>query len=179
MIKKQTFEELLTLRKTTLQYKQTAHFPVSVLLNNIRSMYNVGSIFRTCDAANIQELILTGFTPSPPRKEIDKTALGATESVSWHYEPNITIALQKQKALKKQIIAVELTNKSKNYTMLSKITQPICLILGNELTGIDNEVLQHCDAAVEIPMLGVKHSLNVGVAAGIAIFEAIKAFDNI
>jgi tRNA G18 (ribose-2'-O)-methylase SpoU len=176
MINKLSFEEISNLRKTTEQHKQSKHFPISIMLYNIRSIYNVGTIFRTCDAANIKELILTGYTPSPPRNEIKKTALGATESVTWRYETDIIAAINKQKAQNELIVAVELTNNSKPHNILSSLNVPICLILGNELAGIDNTILEHCDEVIEIPMFGVKHSLNVGVAAGIVIYEAIKTY---
>ena len=174
MIKKLSYEEILKVRKTATQFKQNSHFPISVMLDNVRSMYNVGSIFRTCDAANVTELILTGYTPYPPRNEIEKTALGASESVNWKYEKNIfdAIKIRKDKGIK--IIAVELTNKSRNYDTFTEADFPCCLVFGNELTGIDDCVLEACDDAVEIPMYGIKHSLNVGVCVGIAIFEAIK-----
>ena len=174
MIKKLLYEEILKNRKTVEQFKQNIHFPISIMLHNIRSLYNVGTLFRTCDAANINELILTGFTPHPPRLEIEKTALGATNSVIWSYEKNIFDAIQKQKNKGEKIIAVELTNNGRQYNSLAKNDCPMCLIFGNELTGIDDDVLECCDDAIEIPMYGVKHSLNVGVCAGIVIFEAIK-----
>ena len=175
---KLSYNEILNLRKTVEQCKQTPRFPISVMLYNIRSMYNVGTVFRTCDAANIKELILTGYTPHPPRKEIEKTSLGATDSVIWRYETDIITAISKQKSQKELIIAVEQTNDSKAHSTLSTFGEPICLIFGNELTGIDDKVLAFCDNAVEIQMFGVKHSLNVGVAAGIAIYEAIKPYIN-
>lgn len=174
MIRKLNYEEILKIRKTTTQFKQSSHFPVSVMLNNIRSMYNVGSIFRTCDAANINELILTGYTPYPPRSEIEKTALGASESVNWKYEHNIFDAIQVQKDKGEKIIAVELTNESIGYDTFTLSDFPCCLVFGNELTGINDYVLELCNSAIEIPMYGIKHSLNVGVCAGITIFEAIK-----
>lgn len=173
MIKKLSYEEILKNRKTIEQFKENIHFPISVILYNIRSMYNVGTFFRTCDAANINELILTGFTPHPPRNEIEKTALGATNSVNWRYEKNIFEAINKQKETNK-VIAVELTQNGKKYDALIENDFPLCLVFGNELTGIDDNVLECCDDAIEIPMYGVKHSLNVGVCGGIVIFEAIK-----
>ena len=174
MIRKLSFEEILKNRKTKDQFKQSKHFPISIMLYNIRSMYNVGTFFRTCDAANVSELILTGFTPHPPRIEIEKTALGATDSVNWIYEKNIFEAIKMQKNKGEKIIAVELTNISRQYNSLKKEDYPLCLIFGNELTGIDDSVLECCDDAIEIPMYGIKHSLNVGVCGGIAIFEAVN-----
>jgi len=174
MIKKLTFEELLYARKNIYDAKTAKKFPVSVILNNIRSLYNVGSIFRTCDSAFVNELILTGFTPFPPRKEIEKTALGATETVAWRYEKNIIDAIKFQKSKGEKIIAVEITNTKRSCFSLDAKDFPVCFVLGNELTGIDDYVLVECDDAIEIPMFGVKHSLNVSVAAGVVIYEAVR-----
>jgi tRNA G18 (ribose-2'-O)-methylase SpoU len=174
MIRKLSYLEILDTRKTTEQFKESEHFPVSVMLNNVRSMYNVGSIFRTCDAANVKELILTGYTPYPPRIEIEKTALGASDSVTWRYDKNIIDAIKTQKEKCEKIIAVELTNNSRQYNALTKSDFPCCFVFGNELMGIDDYVLELCDDAIALPMHGVKHSLNVAVCAGIVIFEAIN-----
>jgi tRNA G18 (ribose-2'-O)-methylase SpoU len=175
-VKKLTYEEILKQRPTIEQYLKRSKNPVSVMLDNIRSLYNVGSIFRTCDAAAVDELILTGYTPHPPRKEIDKTALGATATVQWKYFEDIKEAIAEQHKKKHQVIAVELTDTARDYDSLQLNDYPLCLVLGNELTGIDDDVLELCDSAIIIPMYGVKHSLNVGVAAGIAIYEAVKYF---
>jgi 23S rRNA (guanosine2251-2'-O)-methyltransferase len=173
--------EILAERKTAEDSIRCVRHPVSVLLHNVRSLYNVGSVFRTCDSAMVSDLILCGFTPYPPRKEIEKTALGAIESVPWRYEKNIFKAIDYIKSCSIKLIAVELTDSSRQYDSLAADEFPLCLVLGNELTGIDNEVLAQCDDAIEIPMHGVKHSLNVSVAAGIAIYESVriwKSFHN-
>ncbi len=174
MIRKLLYEELLNERKSIVEIRNLPKHPVSVILHNIRSLYNVGSIFRTCDSALINELILTGYTPHPPRKEIDKTALGATETVNWRYEKDILEAIAAQKAKNEKIFAVELTNRKRMYDSIRKSEFPVCLLFGNELSGVDDFVLAECDDAIEIPMFGVKHSLNVSVAAGIAIYAAIN-----
>lgn len=153
---------------------QAKRHPVSLLLHNVRSLYNVGSAFRTADSALARELILTGYTPHPPRKEIQKTALGATESVPWRYFVEISDAINTLKNEGLRIIALEITNKKRHYDSLLSNEFPLCLVLGNELTGLDDSVLELCHDAVEIPMYGVKHSLNVSVAAGIALFEAVR-----
>jgi tRNA G18 (ribose-2'-O)-methylase SpoU len=176
MIRKLNYEELLQARKNIDEVKTAKKLPISVILNNVRSLYNVGTIFRTCDSAFVNELILTGFTPFPPRKEIEKTALGATESVVWRYEENIIDAIKFQKSKGEKIVAVEITDTGKSCFSLETQDFPICFVLGNELTGIDTSVLNECDDAIEIPMFGVKHSLNVGVAAGIVIYEAVRIF---
>ena len=178
MIRKLLYEEIIKNRKTSEQFKSSFHFPISVILHNVRSMYNVGTFFRTCDSANISELILTGYTPFPPRLEIEKTALGATNSVCWRYEKNIFEEIKNQKEQKKKIIAVELTNNGRQYNSLSEDDFPMCLIFGNELTGIEDNVLEYCDDAIEVPMYGVKHSLNVGVCGGIVIYEAVGVTKN-
>lgn len=151
---------------------------VTVVLQDIRSMYNVGSIFRTADAMRIERLILTGYTPAPPRPEIKKTALGADETVPWTYERDIFVALNAERARGSHLIALELTSTSVPISTLSTLfpatPSRITLVLGNEISGVSDDVLAICDASVEIPMEGVKHSLNVAVAAGIAMYEAIK-----
>jgi 23S rRNA (guanosine2251-2'-O)-methyltransferase len=148
--------------------------PVVVLVDNVRSLYNVGSIFRTSDGAMIQKLILTGFTPHPPRKEIDKTALGATLSVPWEYvkHPLDAIATMKEQGVR--ICCLELTDRSVLYTEIQPTQFPLCLIIGNEITGVSPDIIRACDAAFEIPMFGTKQSLNVAVAYGIAVFELAR-----
>jgi len=178
MIKKLTYEELLQARKNIEEAKISNKFPISIILDNVRSLYNVGSIFRTCDSAFVNELILTGFTPFPPRKEITKTALGATETVVWRYEKNIIEAIKTQKNKCEKIIAVEISNTKRNCFSLTVEDFPACFVFGNELSGVSDEVLKECDDAVEIPMFGVKHSLNVGVAAGIVIYAAVQNLVN-
>ncbi len=173
-MKKLLHAEILEERLSPEESKEVDRFPVSVMLDNIRSLYNVGSIFRTCDSARVAKLIMCGFTPHPPRKEIEKTALGAVDTVPWQYEKDILKAIKEQKELGVKVIAVELTDEKREYTDLKPEEYPICLVLGNELSGISDEVLAACDDAIEIPMHGVKHSLNVGVAAGITIFESVR-----
>ena len=173
-MKKLIHSEILVERLSIEEATTIERHPVSVLLSNIRSLYNVGSMFRTCDAALVQELILCGYTPHPPREEIEKTALGAVDTVPWKYhkkEENAILEL-KEKGIK--VIALEITDKKKNYDELIYQDFPLCIVLGNEISGIDNNVLDLCDNAIEIPMYGVKHSLNVSVAGGIAIFEAVR-----
>lgn len=156
-------------------FRSAEKFPIYVLLQNIRSMWNVGAIFRSCDAARIQQVIITGYTATPPRKEIDKTALGATEWVSWEYIQNPIDAITRLKSNGVTIAALELTTSAIPYDSLSKKYFPLCLIVGNEVSGIDDDVLAHCDLSLEIPQYGVKHSLNAAVSVGIALFELIKA----
>jgi 23S rRNA (guanosine2251-2'-O)-methyltransferase len=177
-MKKLTHAEILKERLTPTESLNTKRMPVALMLHNIRSLYNVGSLFRTADSARLSELIMCGFTPHPPRKEIEKTALGAVDSVPWKYYENISDAIDEQKIKGVKVIALELTNKKRQYTSLKKNEFPLCLVLGNELIGIDDEVLNLCDDAIEIPMYGVKHSLNVSVSAGIAVYEALRKWES-
>ncbi|MBM2816337.1 MAG: SpoU rRNA methylase [Ignavibacteria bacterium] len=150
--------------------------PVTLILHNIRSLYNVGSIFRTADSALLKEVVLCGFTPHPPRKEIDKTALGATQTVPWRYFHKIEDAINTLKSESNKILALEITDEQRNYQSITTGEFPLCLVLGNELTGIDDDVLALCDGSIEIPMYGTKHSLNVAVAAGIAAYELVSVW---
>ncbi|CAN5466173.1 RNA methyltransferase [soil metagenome] len=177
-MRKLTHEELLARRLTVAEASTVRRHAVTVVLQDIRSMYNVGSIFRTADAMRIERLILTGYTPTPPRPEIKKTALGADETVPWLYEGDIFVALEAERARGSVLVALELTTTSVPISTLSTLspTTPsrITLVLGNEISGVSDDVLAMCDISVEIPMEGVKHSLNVAVAAGIAMYEAIR-----
>jgi len=173
-MRKLSHAELLKIRKTNESIAVADRHPVSVILSDVRSLYNVGSTFRTCDSALVSELILTGFTPYPPRKEIEKTALGAVETVPWKYFRNIADAIDYQRTKHYKIAALEITDNYVNYDELPFASYPICIIAGNELTGIDNKVLDLCDFSIQIPMYGVKHSLNVSIATGIAIYSAIR-----
>lgn len=173
-MKKLLYQDILKIRKTIEEIQNTPRHPISIMLHNIRSAYNVGSIFRTADSALVEKIILCGFTPYPPDKEIEKTSLGATQTVPWIYQKDIITAIKNEKDQGKKIIAVELTDSSKPYYSLQKSDYPICLIFGNEISGIDDYVLDHCDAAIDIPMYGIKHSLNVSVATGIVVYEALK-----
>jgi 23S rRNA (guanosine2251-2'-O)-methyltransferase len=174
-------DELLAARLTIAEAQSatTQRHPVSLLLHNIRSLYNVGSIFRTADAGLAQHLHLAGYTPHPPRKEIEKTALGAVETVPWTYHQHTLDAVRALRTQGVTVLALELTPQSRSIASplaFSVNDFPLCLVLGNEITGVDDEVLRECDGAVAIPMYGVKHSLNVGVATGIALFFAVEAW---
>jgi tRNA G18 (ribose-2'-O)-methylase SpoU len=174
-MKKLKHNEILQLRISEEQSKSIQRHRIKLILHNIRSLYNVGSIFRTADSALVSEIVLCGYTPHPPRKEIEKTALGAVNTVPWSYYQNIEDAINKFRSENWKIAALELCDKSRPYNSLNQNDFPLCIILGNELNGIDDEVIEKCDFAIEIPMYGVKHSLNVSVAAGIAVYEAVKS----
>ncbi len=173
-MRKRSYEELLDQRLTNEQALAARRHPLSLLLCNIRSQYNVGSIFRTADAALLEEVILCGFTPRPPRREIEKTALGAVDSVPWRYDESACEAIDAIKKSGRKVLALELTEGGGSYDALQASDFPLCLVLGNEVSGIDSEILAVCDGAIEIPMYGVKHSLNVSVATGVAVFAALR-----
>lgn len=149
---------------------------IFVVLDNVRSAQNVGSFFRTCDSLNVEKIYLCGITSVPPNKEIFKTALGATESVKWEYFESTFNCIKHLKDNEiNNIICVEQTKKS---VLLNKFdfnfNKNICLVFGNEIEGVSNEILELADHCVEIPQLGTKHSLNVSVAAGIVIWEVLS-----
>ncbi len=178
-MKKLSHAEILPNRLTPEIALANKRHPVTLILDNIRSLYNVGSIFRTADAALVSEIILCGYTPAPPRIEIEKTALGAVDTVPWKYVQNAVNAVLELQQKGRKVFAVEITDSSRDYDALTEEDFPLVLVLGNELVGIDSEVLAVCDGALEIPMYGVKHSLNVSVAAGIAVFEAVKIWRSV
>ncbi len=148
--------------------------PIIGLLDNIRSLYNVGSMFRTSDGARLQLLLLCGFTPNPPRKEIEKTALGATATVPWKSFPTTLEGIRHAKSLGARIYLLEHTTDSIPYYTVSPSSFPVCLVVGNELTGVAPEAVAEADGALEIPMYGSKQSLNAAVAYGIAVFDLLR-----
>lgn len=177
-MKKLTHEEVGKKRITLEQSGTVKRHPIYVIADNIRSIYNVGSIFRTSDAALIEKLYLTGYTPHPPRQEIEKVALGATKSVLWEYVSNPADAVRRLKSEGVKIASLEITDSSRTYYDVSKNDFPLCLVLGNELTGVSQEVIELSDISLEIPQYGYKHSMNVSVAYGIAVFELIRIWKN-
>jgi 23S rRNA (guanosine2251-2'-O)-methyltransferase len=157
-------------RKNLEEYKQAAKLQLVVVLDNLRSMYNVGSIFRTADAFLVKKIILCGITPQPPHREIHKTALGSTESVEWIYYKEIADAVGDLKKQGFQIIGVEQTDETLPLNDFTVDTPgKYALVLGNEINGISDEVMPLLDLCLEIPQYGTKHSLNVSVVAGIVI----------
>ncbi|MCI0449178.1 MAG: RNA methyltransferase [Chlorobi bacterium] len=173
-MRKLTHEEVGKKRISLDEAKKIKRHPIYVLCDNIRSIYNIGSIFRTSDAALIEKLYLTGYTPCPPRPEIEKVALGSTNSVPWKYVKNPLEAVKKLKTEGVKIVPLEITQNSRSYTEITKQDFPLCLILGNELTGVSNELIEQSDFSIEIPQYGFKHSINVSVAYGIAVFELVR-----
>ena len=152
---------------------QSVRIPVSVVLDNIRSLHNVGAIFRSADGAGIEKLWLCGITGYPPQGEIAKTALGAEESVAWEYAEDAIEVVRQHKARGYQIVLLEQVDTSISYDEFIP-DKPVCLVVGNEVDGIMDELEQLADAALEIPMAGVKNSLNVAVAFGIVAFHLTR-----
>ena len=157
------------------EFKEADKIPVCILLDNVRSLHNVGSVFRTADAFRIEKIYLTGITGIPPHREIQKTALGATESVSWEYAENPGALVQELKIKGYQIIVVEQTTESISLqdVELSR-NQKYCLVFGNEVNGVSDEVIESADVAIEIPQSGTKHSINISVCVGIVVWEMFK-----
>jgi len=142
-----------------------------VIAHNIRSLHNVGAIFRTAEGAGVNKIYLTGYSGYPPRKEIDKVALGSQMRISWEYKKNISVLIKKLKQQKYSILALEQDKKSIDYKEFKPKKQKIALIIGNEIRGISNQLKNQADTILEIPMLGNRRSLNVSVAFGVAVFE--------
>ncbi len=154
------------------EFKEQEKLPVVVVLDNVRSMHNVGSVFRTADGFSIEKVVLCGITAQPPHRDIEKTALGATLSVDWiHYEDTLT-AVEKLRAEGYQIIAIE---QAENSTMLNifklDTNQKYALIFGNEVNGVSDEVMEKIDECIEIPQFGTKHSFNIVISAGIVLWD--------
>ena len=172
--KKLKLEELGRIDVET--FKQTEKIPLVVVLDNVRSMHNVGAVFRTADAFFVEKIILCGITPQPPHREIHKAALGATESVYWIYEKDISTALENLKKENFRILGIEQTTDSEIITdFVIKKNEKYALVLGNEVDGLSDEALSLYDTFLEIPQLGTKHSLNVSVCGGIVMWEFFKS----
>ena len=164
-------------RLSITEFKQSKKIPVVVVLDNVRSQNNIGSVFRTADAFRLESIILCGITSKPPHREIHKTALGATESVHWEYQEETSQVIKELKAGGYQILAVEQAENSVSLEQLRLVhDQKYALVFGHEIRGVDQKVVDMCDQCVEIPQYGTKHSLNISVAAGIVIWDVFKQF---
>jgi len=162
-------------RPSIADFKTTEKLPICIILDNIRSLHNVGSAFRTADAFRAEKIILTGITGTPPHREIEKTALGATASVAWHYVEQPSIAVTQLKKEGYRIIAIEQTTDSIPLHQIQfSRNEKIALVFGNEVNGVSEDVIALADVAVEIPQEGTKHSLNISVCAGIVMWEFFK-----
>jgi 23S rRNA (guanosine2251-2'-O)-methyltransferase len=162
-------------RKSVDEFKQSEKIPLIVVLENVRSAYNVGSVFRTADAFLLEAIYICGYTCTPPHKEIKKTALGAEESVSWKHFENTNFAIQALHGSGYKIFAVEQATGS---TMLNDLNyagnDKIAVIFGNEVTGVEETTIQQCEGCIEIPQSGMKHSLNIATAAGVVLWELVR-----
>lgn len=162
-------------RKTAAECRSAEKIPVIAVLENVRSAYNVGSVFRTADAFLIQSVYLVGYTAFPPHKEIKKTALGAEESVDWKHFKYISEALDDLRKMNYVVWAVEQATGS---TSLEKLkydgSKGLAVVFGNEVTGVEQDTIAQCDGCLEIPQLGMKHSLNIATAAGVVLWEMIR-----
>jgi len=160
-------------RKTIEEFKAAEKTPLVLVMDNVRSMHNVGSVFRTADAFLIQGIVLCGYTPVPPHRDIQKTALGATETVQWQYYATTVEAVNALKTAGYRVLAIE---QAENSIMLDQFQpekggQPLALVFGNEVSGVDAEVMKLVDGCIEIPQLGMKHSLNISVSTGIVVWD--------
>jgi len=178
-MRKLTHQEIAKKRTPLDEIRAKKRLPIFAMADNVRSLYNVGSIFRTSDGAMIQKLFLTGFTPHPPRKEIDKTALGATRTVPWEHFHNPLDAIQELKNHGVKICALELTTSSRPYFDVQPSEFPLCLVIGNEITGVSEKIIASADIAVDIPMFGNKQSLNVAVAYGIVVYDFVRLLTSV
>jgi 23S rRNA (guanosine2251-2'-O)-methyltransferase len=159
-------------RASVAEFKALEKFPVVVVLDNVRSMHNVGSVFRTADGFAVEHIYLCGITAQPPHREIEKTALGATQSISWSYYMNVLDAINNLRSQGYWIIAIEQAVDSvmlQNFPIAAG--EKYALIFGNEVNGVTQEVMNNIDACIEIPQFGTKHSFNIVVSAGIVLWD--------
>ena len=156
-------------------FKAQKKIPITVILDNVRSLHNVGSTFRTADGFAIEKIILCGITGTPPHREIEKTALGATQSVDWEYHPTIETVIQQLKKDNYRLLAIEQATGSTALHQLSLDSkEKYALVFGNEVHGVSDEFMQAADACIEIPQFGTKHSLNVSVTIGIVLWQCVQ-----
>jgi 23S rRNA (guanosine2251-2'-O)-methyltransferase len=162
-------------RKSVEEFRESEKNQVIVVLENIRSAYNVGSVFRTSDAFLIDAVYIIGYSAKPPHKEIKKTALGAEETVAWHYFKTSEQAIEALRQKNYQVFAVEQAEGSLKLQSLEFLPdKKVAVIFGNEVTGVEQATIQQCDGCIEIPQLGMKHSLNIATAAGVVLWELIR-----
>lgn len=167
-------------RKNIDEFKQAAKTPLIIVLDDIRSLHNIGSVFRTADAFLIEKIFLCGITATPPNKEIHKTALGATDTVAWEYANDVLEVITNLKNENVEVFAVE---QVENSVMLNDFEvnggQKYALVFGNEVKGVAQEAIHLCDGVIEIPQLGTKHSLNIAVSAGIVVWDLFQKMNNL
>lgn len=162
-------------RKTVDDFKQAEKTPIIIILDDIRSLHNIGSVFRTSDAFLIEKIYLCGITATPPNKEIHKTALGATETVAWEYQKDVLSVIEKLKNESVEVFAIE---QVENAVFLQNFeidkTKKYALVFGNEVYGVNQKAIELCNGTFEIPQLGTKHSLNISVSAGIVVWDLFQ-----
>jgi tRNA G18 (ribose-2'-O)-methylase SpoU len=165
-------------RKSVTAFKEATKTPIIIILDDIRSLHNIGSVFRTADAFLIEKIYLCGITAIPPNKEIHKTALGATETVAWEYQKDILNVINKLKSENVPVFAVEQVENAiflQNFQV--EKNKKYALVFGNEVYGVSQKAIELCDGSIEIPQLGTKHSLNISVSAGIVIWDLFQKMD--
>lgn len=166
-------------RKNVSQFKEAAKTPLIIVLDNIRSLNNIGSVFRTADAFLIEKIYLCGITAQPPHRDIQKTALGATNAVAWEYVEDTVALLQKLKQEEVHLCALEQAEEAVMlHDFIPELDRKYALVFGNEVKGVQQEVVSMSDAVIEIPQYGTKHSLNISVSAGIVIWDFFSKLHN-
>jgi len=162
-------------RKSVEEFRQSEKIPIVIVLENIRSAYNVGSVFRTADAFLLQSIYICGYTAYPPHKEIKKTALGAEETMNWKYFKKINEAIEELRKEEYKIFAIE---QALNSHLLQQVKfkkdEKLAVVFGNEVTGVEQSTIELADGCIEIPQLGMKHSLNIATAAGVVLWELVR-----
>ena len=161
-------------RKSVDEFRQSDKIPIVAVLENIRSAYNVGSVFRTADAFLIEAIYITGYSAKPPHKEIKKTALGAEETVTWKHFKNAADAIAELREKGFTIYAIEQVEGSVLLNKMKDGAGKIAVVFGNEVTGVEQSTIRLCDGCIEIPQLGMKHSLNISTAAGVVLWELVR-----
>lgn len=162
-------------RKSIEDFKQAEKTPITIILDDIRSLHNIGSVFRTADAFLIEKIYLCGITATPPNKEIHKTALGATETVAWEYAKDILEVIDTLQKENVSVMAIEQVENSISLQEFEpKSGQKYALVFGNEVKGVSQEAIKKCEGTIEIPQLGTKHSLNISVSAGIVVWDLFQ-----
>jgi 23S rRNA (guanosine2251-2'-O)-methyltransferase len=173
MFIKKSMDELV--RKSVPEARSTEKHPIILVLDDIRSMHNVGSAFRTADAFAIEAIYLCGYTPAPPHRDIHKTALGATETVNWTHFPTTLDAVKTAREKGYKVYAIEQAHNSISLETFHWNAEPVALVFGNEVVGVNDEVMKEVDGVIEIPQWGAKHSLNISVSAGIVLWEIVRS----
>lgn len=163
-------------RKTVEEFRASEKMPIILVLENIRSAYNVGSVFRTSDAFLVEAIYIIGYSAKPPHKEIKKTALGAEETVSWKYFKTSEEAIAEARKVGFNVYAAEQAEGSFKLNAIGfESDEKIAVVFGNEVTGVEQSTIALCDGCLEIPQLGMKHSLNIATAAGVVLWELVRA----